>query len=193
MARASNRNKILTAGINVVHEHGLGGSSVRDIVSAAGVPQGSFTNHFTSKEQFVLEVVTLYFDGSRPTIETTLLNDDLPPLARLRIYIERNRDCVQSGSMQKGCMLGNLTAEVSDHSEVIRDRLNEIYAEIRSALEYCLEAAVATKELRRGFAVQKTASFILSGMQGAFLLSKACRDPEPMNTFTEILFTSVLR
>jgi len=45
MARPANREKILTAGLRVVHERGFGGASVRDIVQAAGVPQGSFTCH----------------------------------------------------------------------------------------------------------------------------------------------------
>jgi TetR/AcrR family transcriptional regulator, transcriptional repressor for nem operon len=34
---------------------------VRDICAAAGVPQGSFTNHFRSKEAFAEEVLNRYF------------------------------------------------------------------------------------------------------------------------------------
>ena len=59
MPKPSNREKILTEGMRVVHEHGFAGASVRDIVQAAGVPQGSFTNHFASKEAFGLEVIEL--------------------------------------------------------------------------------------------------------------------------------------
>ena len=58
MPRPSHRAKILSEGLQVVHERGFGGASVRDIVHAAGVPQGSFTNHFTSKEAFGLEVMS---------------------------------------------------------------------------------------------------------------------------------------
>jgi hypothetical protein len=36
---------------------GYRGARVRDIVSAASVPQGSFTNHFTSIEAFAQEVL----------------------------------------------------------------------------------------------------------------------------------------
>src|SRR5450631_533208 len=50
MPKPSNREKILTEGLRVVHARGFGGASVRDIVEAAGVPQGSFSNHFASKE-----------------------------------------------------------------------------------------------------------------------------------------------
>src|SRR5882672_1420 len=55
MARESHKQKLLTEGLRVVHERGYGGASVRDIVAAAGVPHGSFTNHFASKEAFGLE------------------------------------------------------------------------------------------------------------------------------------------
>ena len=61
MPRASTRERILTEGLRVVHERGFSGASVRDIVQAAGVPQGSFTNHFASKEAFGLEVIERLF------------------------------------------------------------------------------------------------------------------------------------
>jgi TetR/AcrR family transcriptional repressor of nem operon len=52
MSKPSNRDKILTEGLRVVHERGFAGASVRDIVEAAKVPQGSFTNHFVRKKPF---------------------------------------------------------------------------------------------------------------------------------------------
>ena len=61
MPKPSHREKLLTAGLEVVFERGYCGASVRDIVQAAGVPQGSFTNHFRSKEAFCLEVLERYF------------------------------------------------------------------------------------------------------------------------------------
>src|ERR1700691_363741 len=88
MPRASNREKILTEGLRVVHERGFEGASVRDIVQAAGVPQGSFTNHFASKEAFCLEILDLYFEDTRAMILRTLRNDSLPPLQRLRAYVD---------------------------------------------------------------------------------------------------------
>jgi TetR/AcrR family transcriptional repressor of nem operon len=50
MTRPSTCDEILTESLRVVHQRGFGDASVRDIVQAAGVPQGSFTNHFTSDE-----------------------------------------------------------------------------------------------------------------------------------------------
>ena len=56
MPRPSLREIILDAGLKSMFRTGYHGTSVRDIVAAAGAPQGSFTNHFRSKEAFASEV-----------------------------------------------------------------------------------------------------------------------------------------
>src|SRR5580658_286497 len=99
MGKISNREKLLTNGRKVVLERGYVGASVRDIVEAAGVPQGSFTNLFESKEAFALEILELYFADTRVVMQETLFNDSLPPLKRLRAYFDatiaaiENHDC----------------------------------------------------------------------------------------------------
>jgi len=51
MSRISNRDRLLESGRKVVLERGYVGASVRDIVEAAGVPQGSFTNTLIPKRR----------------------------------------------------------------------------------------------------------------------------------------------
>ena len=193
MAKPSNREKILTEGLRVVHAHGYAGASVRDIVQAAGVPQGSFTNHFVSKEAFGLEILELYFANGRETIRQTLCNDELPPLARLRDYIDTNKARLNKDSMRNGCLFGNFTAEASDHSELIRNRLVEIYAEVQDAISYCLKAAIKAGELPADFQCDDVAGFIVSSLQGANLLAKAQRNPVPVDRLKRVLFSTVLR
>jgi TetR/AcrR family transcriptional regulator, transcriptional repressor for nem operon len=193
MAKPSNREKILTEGLRVVHAHGYAGASVRDIVQAAGVPQGSFTNHFVSKEAFGLEILELYFANGRETIRQTLRNDEWPPLARLRDYIDTNKARLNKDSMRNGCLFGNFTAEASDHSELIRNRLVEIYAEVQDAIAYCLKAAIKAGDLPADFQCDDIAGFIVSSLQGANLLAKAQRSPVPVDRFKRVLFSTVLR
>ncbi len=151
MARASNREKILTEGMRVVHAHGFAGASVRDIVQAAGVPQGSFTNHFASKEAFGLEVIDLYLAKSRESMRQTLLNDALPPLQRLGDYIDAGKERLLRNNMRTGCLFGNFTAEAGGDNESIRSKLLEVFGEIQGSLAYCLRAAVKAGELREDF------------------------------------------
>jgi TetR/AcrR family transcriptional regulator, transcriptional repressor for nem operon len=193
VARVSNREKILMEGLRVVHERGFGGASVRDIVQAAGVPQGSFSNHFASKEAFGLEILELYLGHGRALMRETLRNDELPPLQRLRAYIETNKDRLNQDNMRNGCLFGNFSAEVGDHSEVIRRRITEIFAEVQQSMAYCLKAAVEAGELPADFDCEEVAWFVLASLQGAILLSKAQRSPAAVERLTRILFSSILR
>ncbi|KAA0996151.1 TetR family transcriptional regulator [Paraburkholderia panacisoli] len=192
MAKASHREKILIAGMQVVHERGFGEAGIRDIVQAAGVPQGSFTNHFESKEAFALEIIDLYFAGTRIMIENTLRNDSLPPLQRLQVYIDAAMSKLNKNSMRDGCLFGNFAAEASSHSEGIRLRLNEIFAEIRESVAYCLRAAVSEGELAQSTDCGELAAFIVSSQQGANLLAKAQHSPEPVKRFKQMLFSRIL-
>jgi TetR/AcrR family transcriptional repressor of nem operon len=192
MPKPSNREKLLAAGLRVVHRRGFANASVRDIVQAAGVPQGSFTNHFASKEAFGLEIVNRHFVASSEFMRATLLNDALPPLARLGSYIDAGMSQLGQDDMRYGCLFGNFAAEASDHSEVLRQRLLEIFAEVRSAIAYCLRAAVEAGELPADFDCAEIAAFIVSSLQGANLLAKAERSPAPLARLKKLLFATIL-
>jgi len=193
MGKISNRDKILTEGLKVIHERGYIGASVRDIVQAAGVPQGSFTNHFASKEAFALEVLDLYYAESLEIVGRSLTNSELRPLDRIRAYIRENKERITRDGVRNGCLYGNLSAEAVDHSEAIRLRLGEIFAGAQSAVEECLKAAVAEGSLPADLDTAQTAAFFVSSLQGAILLAKGKRDIAPIDQFEQILFGSVLK
>ena len=88
--------------------------------------------------------------------------------------------------------MGNFAAEASDHSELIRRRVSAIYTEMREALAYCLKAAVKAGELPKTFKTSEVADFIVTGTQGAWLVSKVERDLAFAENFKKILFSTVL-
>jgi TetR/AcrR family transcriptional repressor of nem operon len=193
MARPSHREKILAEGLKVVHERGFGGASVRDIVRAAGVPQGSFTNHFPSKEAFGLEVLELYFRQGQAMVEATLGNAALTPLARLAAYVDSSVCRQEQDGMRNGCLVGNFSAELADQSEPIRRRLIEMQHETEAAIADCLRAAVGAGELAADSDVDSLSGLIVAGLQGATLIAKTERSPEPLERFKRALFGAVLR
>src|ERR1700738_5219976 len=140
--KQTNRDKLLANGLRVVHRQGLAGASVRDIVEAAGVPQGSFSNHFASKEAFGVEILDLYFGFTKKVLAETLNNEDLKPLKRLEAYIDANRAFLEQWGVENGCLYGTYAAEITGHDEPIRRRLVEIFNIIQDSLEACLKAAV---------------------------------------------------
>jgi len=192
LGKPTNRDKILTNGLRVVHQRGLAGASVRDIVEAAGVPQGSFSNHFASKEAFGVEILDLYFGFTRKVLAETLNNTNLKPLRRLEAYIDANQAFLEQRGVENGCLYGTYAAEITGHDEPIRCRLVEIFNIIQDSLEACLKAAVKAGDLPKGFKCKEVGDFILSS-QGAILLSKGKRDTSPVTKFKRVLFSSILR
>jgi TetR/AcrR family transcriptional regulator, transcriptional repressor for nem operon len=192
MAKHSHKEQILTEGLRVIHERGFAGASVRDIVKAAGVPQGSFTNHFVSKEAFGLEVLDRYFAQARVTIDETLRNDAMPPLKRLRAYVDSWDHALGASHMRYGCLIGNFSIEASEHSDVIRNRLIEIFDELKQAVTYSLRAAVKAGDLPASTECGPMADFFISSLQGATLRAKAERSSAPLKVFKKFIFSMVL-
>jgi TetR/AcrR family transcriptional regulator, transcriptional repressor for nem operon len=193
MPKPSHRERLLEAGFEVVLERGYCGASVRDIVQAAGAPQGSFTNHFASKEAFCLELLDRYFAMVEENIRLTLRNDEASPLARLEQWLDIQEGFLKKAGMRNGCLIGNFSAEAGEHSEPIRRRLGEIYREIHRSVAYCLEAAVTAGQLTSSAECDELAHFLYAGLHGAILQSKVERSPVPLERFKRTLFAVVLR
>ena len=180
-------------GLKVILHHGYNGASVRDIVRAAAVPQGSFTNHFTSKEAFAQEVLDRYFLLVSGKIEKTLRNDSLPPLRRLRAWLDAQIDFLKLSKFRSGCLIGNFTMDASGQSISIRHRLAKIIKNIEESVAYCLKAAVDAGELPASTNVRKIARFVYASWQGAILQAKVEQNVGPLKRFKNILFEQLLR
>ncbi len=192
MPKPSHRETLLKEGLKVLLCQGYWGASVRDIVRAAGVPQGSFTNHFASKEAFAQEVLDLYFSMVRGNIEKTLRNDSLPPLRRLRAWIDLQIAFLKKAEFRSGCLIGNFSIEATDQSELIRRRLSEMFKEINASIVYCLKAAVDAGELSASTDAREIGSFLYASWQGAILQSKVDLSIKPLERFKKIVFSQIL-
>jgi TetR/AcrR family transcriptional repressor of nem operon len=192
MPKPSHRDKLLQEGLKVVLAQGYSGASVRDIVRAAGVPQGSFTNHFISKEAFAQEVLDLYFALVRSNIEKTLRNDSLPPFRRLRAWLDLQIAFLKKEAFRTGCLIGNFSIEACDQSESIRRRLTEFFKYIHESIIYCLKAAVDAGELSASVDIREVANFLYSSWQGAVMQSKVELTAKPLERFKRVLFSQIL-
>ena len=113
MPKPSLREKILDAGLRVMFRQGYVGSGVRDIVAAAGAPQGSFTNHFRSKEAFAGEVLDRYFAHVSGLVREALDNRSLTPRQRLRRYLDIITERLAADAFGRGCLIGDFSLEAA--------------------------------------------------------------------------------
>ncbi len=192
MGRPSLREKILQSGMQTVHELGYSAAGVREITAEASVPQGSFTNHFPSKEAFGLAVLDRYFEGIEVTMTATLGDESRTPVARLRAYFEAVSGRLMEAGWRHGCLIGNLSLETVEHSEPFRDRLTQVMAAITDRFASTVKAAQDCGEVRADLPADEIASALMSSWQGAMLWMKVHRSGAPIERFTRVTLAAYL-
>src|SRR6266851_3164223 len=109
MPKHSLKDTILEAGLKAMFRTGYNGTSVRDVTAAAGAPQGSFTNHFRSKEAFASEVLDRYFERTKGLVAEALEDSSLTSRQRLRRYLDIITGKLASDAWSRGCLIGDLS------------------------------------------------------------------------------------
>ncbi|ETK30562.1 TetR/AcrR family transcriptional regulator [Microbispora sp. ATCC PTA-5024] len=189
MARVGMRKEIVEAAFEQFHARGYNAAGVKDITDAAGVPKGSFYNHFPSKE--ALAVVAL--DRYGETVRMRDLTDrSVEPLARLRAHFEFLRDETVRHGFARGCMLGNFSAEIADHSETLRTAVREGFAQWSALITGVLDEARRAGDLRPGLDPEATAVFVLSAWEGTLVRARAERSGEAFDAFFSLVFGTLL-
>ncbi len=169
------------------------GAGVRDIVAEAPAPQGSFTNHFRSKEEFAREVLDRYFDDLKRLVADTLEDGSRSPRQRLRRYLDIITDRLTKAAFTRGCLIGDFSLEAAPQSEVLRTRLAEIFVEWRSPFAACIAEGQAAGEIAATFPAEELAEFLLSSWEGAILRMKVERTAAPLERFKRIAFATVFK
>ncbi len=193
MAKRSHREAILEAGRTVMFRKGYVGSGVRDIVAEAAVPQGSFTNHFRSKEEFTREVLDRYFANLKGAMAQALGDKRLTPSQRINRYLDIIIGRLADDGFQRGCLIGDFSLEAAPQSELLRERLSEIFPEWSAPFADCIAEGQASGEISGAFEPNDLAEFLIAAWEGAILRMKVSRDAEPLERFRRIIFATVLK
>ena len=190
MSKPSLREDILNAGLKVMFRSGYTGASVRDICEAAGVPLGSFTNHFRSKEAFAEEVLDRYFAHLEGLVKQALDDESLTPRLRLKRYLDIISGVLAEAKWNRGCLIGDFSLETSQ-SKLLRERLEAIFQEWCAPFAACIAEAQTAGEIDSTFDPLDLAEFLLASWEGAILRMKVERGPAALDRFKNIVFQTV--
>lgn len=193
MSRPSFRDKIVTSGMRTVHERGFATAGLREITAAAGVAQGSFTNHFSSKDQFGVAILDRYFDSIREVIACTLEDTDREPVERLRAYFDAITELFAETGWRFGCLAGNMSLEAAEHSEAIRDKLVDIFAAWTPSFAEAIRQAQAAGAVVPDLDADEAGAALLEAWHGAMLRMKVDRTPAALDRFKRLILPAVLR
>jgi len=170
------RRHILDVGQEMIARKGFVGVGLNELLAAAEVPKGSFYHYFGSKEQYGCALIGQYVDDYLAAMEGLFGDSRLSARERLMRYWTHWRDSQCAGDATGRCLVVKLSAEVSDLSDAMRERLRDGTALIEAQLADCIAQGHADGSIAPGADPAQTATMLYQMWLGASLLTKLRRD-----------------
>jgi TetR/AcrR family transcriptional regulator, transcriptional repressor for nem operon len=174
------RDRILREAARMFALKGFHDTKVGEIIKAAEVTSGAFFHHFKDKEDLGFAVIDHHMEQRCQALDRIVKSlpvagDD--PLDR--VFRRLDAVCemvVRKRNRKGGCLIGNLSATLSDTHPAFRKRLGECFNEMASEFQVHLDEAAANHELSGDQETGEMARYIVSVIEGAIMLSRTHRD-----------------
>ena len=190
MGRPSLREKLASSAVDTLHANGFKGCSIQDITEAAGVPKGSFFNHFENKEDLAIDALRRYLEGTRADM---LFEEGVSPLQRLRNHFDFLATRLESCGFERGCLLGLFATEMAQGYPRMREELRSVFETWGEAVEAVLREAQAAGEVDPRHDPALLARYIVNSWEGATIRLKLTQDRGPLEDFFQVTFKALLK
>ncbi|EHK56589.1 TetR/AcrR family transcriptional regulator [Allomesorhizobium alhagi] len=176
------RQGILDTGQRIMAGKGFSAVGLNEILTAAGVPKGSFYHYFGSKDAFGEALLERYFEDYLADLDETLRQPGLTMAQRLMNYWRQWQETQSFLDCQGRCLAVKLGAEVADLSEAMRLALKRGTSEITNRLERAIEAGAAEGSLSIDDDPDRVAQSLYQLWLGASVMVKIVRSTQPFET-----------
>jgi len=161
------RSRIVSAARNLFSSHGFSGTSLDDILTAAGITKGAFYHYFKSKEEICLALL------DQALIEIRRFSDQPPtadPLDALRDWARQLIDPAAGELWSDFRMVLRLTGDLPLFTDPIPDRIRRFWNDQAAFLETLIQAAPSLNPTCGD--AHQAALLILTTFAGALRLSQ---------------------
>lgn len=158
---------------------GFSAVGINEVLSAAGVPKGSFYHYFSSKDVFGQALLETYFEESLDDLEDILQRQDLGMGDRLMTYWQHWADSQMGSDPCEKCLVVKLGAEVADLSDATRRVLSRGTAKIIDRLAAAISDGVLEGSLTVAQTPPEVARTLYQTWLGASVMAKIMCDRAP--------------
>lgn len=191
--KSNTPNQLLDAGRELFSAHGYNATGIQQITDLAGVPKGSFYNHFASKEVFAATIIDQYAEELRQDWIEMMRAAPPEPAAAIRYAFTQLIARHESSSCWKGCLIGNFAAEMAETSQLCRQHLAAAMKGWRAALAKLIRDAQNAGEVRHDMDAVALAALMLDVWEGALLRMKVDQSTAPLRESTDLMLNHLLR
>ncbi|WP_281648818.1 TetR/AcrR family transcriptional regulator [Parendozoicomonas sp. Alg238-R29] len=165
----STRQELLELGVELLSVNGYNGTGLKQILDAAGVPKGSFYNYFASKEAYAAEIIEFYMGNLLRMFDMVIDNHTGSPVQVIRFAYRNMITHLEEGSCRKGCLMGNMVAEIASSSELCREVMCTMYKGWRERFTLLLEKGQQQGEVRNDMPAETMTDLFWQQWEGALL------------------------
>jgi AcrR family transcriptional regulator len=172
---------MLAAAETLLRERGLAGAGIQEVVARSGTPIGSLYHFFPGgKTQLAAEALRI--NGAKAcALFRNILGDTSAPLPdRVRRLFRTAASGFDRAGGDKGCAIGSVALDLDARHEELRGVCQEAFD--AWTVSIAEELPWSDAGTRHGFA-----ELLVSGIEGAFVLSRARRSGDPFVTVGEWL------
>ena len=175
------RDRIIEAAKSRFHSRSYADVGIKEICDTANIQKGSFYHFFPSKRDLVLAVIDEFATEWANGFIAEAFDSALPPLERFDYMIDAvyfwQKSVKEKHGKIPGCLFGNLVLEISTKDDILRSRLNAVFAHAKSHFEEALDEAIARNDIAP-LNSELTAEAMFAYLEGIILFAKAQNDPE---------------
>jgi TetR/AcrR family transcriptional repressor of nem operon len=177
------KERIVRAATRLIHTRGYKNTSLEDIFAESGINKGSFYFHFSSKDELVNAVIDRFFGGIERRL-AAVFEGPGTSLEKLSAYFEGLAHLMEQSGCTGGCLLGNLSLEVSDWHGELREHLNACFDRMGVLVAGVIDEGQRTGQVRTDRSADELASFVIALMEGALMLARVKKDPAPLRALS---------
>ena len=183
--------RLSEAGYLLFTRLGYNATGIQQITDQAGVPKGSFYNHFDSKEAFAAQIIRNYAAWVDQAWTQCLA--DAPPDALGAIRHTFARFIAHHAHTRcQGCLVGNFAAEVAESSAICRSVLQASMDAWRLRLAELIVRAQQEGSVRQDVDASVLSALFWDAWEGALLRMKIAQSTEPLRQTTDLLIDHLL-
>ncbi len=177
------KERIVRAATRLIHSRGYKNTSLDDIFAESGVNKGSFYFHFSGKDELVNAVIDRFFGGIERRL-VLLFGGEGTSLQKLSAYFEGLAYLMERSGCSGGCLLGNLTLEVSDWHQEFRGHLSACFDRMNGLLTGVIAEGQRSGEVRTDRPAEELAAFVIALIEGALMLARVRKEIEPLRVLS---------
>jgi TetR/AcrR family transcriptional repressor of nem operon len=185
--------RLLSAGLDLFLRQGYNATGIQALTDHAGVPKGSFYNHFASKETFAAAIVTRYEQQMLRSWERMMATAPQAPMAAIRHVFAQMVSYHERSDTPAGCLIGNFAAELALTSDACRQNLLAAQLGWRERLAGLVAAAQASGDIRADVNATALSALVWAAWEGALLRMKVERSTAPLRESITLLFDQLAR